>query len=99
MARVMIVGAKQWIMAAAAERNVAELLDLAVGEPMLRLERVTQVADGLSVESVRAFCYPERYRNYSELAPQPSGLAQLAKLEDRRAQGGKVRYSSRGKQR
>lgn len=73
-----IVRAAQWISAGNADKEVAELLELDIGAPVLTLERVTYVEGEEPVESVRAYFHPERYRHYSELVPQPVMIADLA---------------------
>lgn len=73
--------AAQWISAGAADAEVAELLELEAGSPILKLERVTYVAREEPVESVGAHFHPERYRHYSELVPQPVMVADLTGRE------------------
>ena len=67
--------AQQWIEAAAAPRDVAGLLDIEAGTPVLKIERVTFVDGDEPIENVEAFFHPERYRHYNELSSQPVGLA------------------------
>lgn len=83
-----ITGAKQWISAAATDRDVAGLLELEVGRPVLQLERVTRVAGDLPIESVEAFFRPDRYRSYSELVPRPIEMSRLAGSREERIRGG-----------
>ncbi|MGF1471296.1 MAG: GntR family transcriptional regulator [Rubrobacteraceae bacterium] len=67
--------AQQWITAAAAPADIAGLLEIEPGTPVLKVERVTFVAGDEPIENVEAFFHPERYRHYNELSSQPVGLA------------------------
>ncbi len=67
--------AQQWIEAAAVHQDVAGLLDVEAGIPVLKIERVTFVDGDEPIENVEAFFHPERYRHYNELSSQPVGLA------------------------
>jgi GntR family transcriptional regulator len=67
--------AQQWIEAAAAPGDIAGLLDVESGTPVLKIERVTFVDGDEPIENVEAFFHPERYRHYNELSSQPVGLA------------------------
>ncbi len=63
--------AHQWIGAAAAPADVAGLLEIGAGVPLLKIERVARVAGDAPIESVEAFFHPERYRHYNELPSPP----------------------------
>jgi len=63
--------AHQWIVAAAAPADVAGLLEIGEGMPLLKIERVARVAGDAPIESVEAFFHPERYRHYNELPAPP----------------------------
>lgn len=67
--------ARQWIGAAAAAPDVARLLEIAPGVPVLRIKRVTFVAGDGPVEVVEAYFHPERYQHYNELSAQPVEVA------------------------
>jgi len=67
--------AHQWIGAAAAPEDVAGLLEIGAGVPLLRIERVARVAGDAPIESVEAFFHPERYRHYNELPTPPAEAA------------------------
>ena len=62
--------AQQWIEAAA-PGDVAGLLGIEAGAPVLKIERVTFVDGEEPVENVEAFFHPERYRHYDELSSRP----------------------------
>jgi len=81
-----IIRATQWIGAAAAEDEIARLLELAPGAPVLWLKRITYVEGDQPVESVEAFFHSRRYHYYSELLPQPSTVVQLPLALRREAQ-------------
>ncbi len=63
--------AYQWIGAAAATADVATLLELEQGAPVLKVERVTFVSGDVPIESVIAFFHPGRYQHYNELSSRP----------------------------
>lgn len=69
-----VARAQQWIEAAAVPRDVAGLLGVEVGTPVLKIERVTFVDGDEPIENVEAFFHPERYRHYNELSSQLVGL-------------------------
>ena len=60
--------ARQWIGAATADDDVAELLEIPPGVPVLRVRRVTLVTADAPVESVEAYFHPDRYQHYNELS-------------------------------
>ena len=62
----------QWIGAATAEPDVADLLEIPGGVPVLNVRRITCVTDDEPVEAVEAFFHPERYQHYNELSAQPA---------------------------
>ena len=64
--------ARQWIGADTATPDVAELLEISPGVPVLKIRRVTSVTGGEPVEVVEAFFHPERYQHYNELSTQPA---------------------------
>ena len=64
--------ARQWIGAATAEPDVAGLLEIPAGVPVLKIRRITCVAGGDPAEVVEAFFHPERYQHYNELSTQPA---------------------------
>ncbi|MDQ6659493.1 MAG: GntR family transcriptional regulator [Chloroflexota bacterium] len=74
-----IVSAIQWIGAAAAEEDVAQLLELKASSPVLRVKRVTYVEGDQPIEYVQAFFHPRRYQHCSELFPQRQMMAQVSK--------------------
>ena len=63
---------RQWIVAAS-PADVAALLELEPGAPVLRLDRVAYVFGDLPIESVTAFLHPDRYQHYAELSLRPDG--------------------------
>lgn len=63
--------ARQWIEAASVPGDVAGLLDIEAGVPVLKVERVTFVEGDQAVENVEAFFHPERYKHYNELSSRP----------------------------
>src|SRR3712207_7694745 len=67
--------ARQWIGAAAAEPDVADLLGIPAGVPVLKVRRITCVTGEEPVEVVEAFFHPERYQHYNELPAQPAEVA------------------------
>ncbi len=67
--------AHQWIEAASAPGDVAGLLGIEAGTPVLKVERVTFVDENKAVENVEAFFHPERYKHYNELSSRPIGIA------------------------
>jgi GntR family transcriptional regulator len=64
--------ARQWIGAATAAPDVADLLEITPGVPVLKIRRVTCITGGEPIEVVEAYFHPERYRHYNELSPQPA---------------------------
>lgn len=66
--------ARQWIGAATANDDVAGLLEIPPGVPVLRVRRVTLVTGDAPVESVEAYFHPERYQHYNELSVGPAEL-------------------------
>ena len=58
---------RQWIGAATATSDVAALLEIPAGIPVLHVRRITFVAGGSPVELVEAHFHPERYQHYNEL--------------------------------
>ena len=64
--------ARQWIGAATAESDVADLLEIPAGVPVLTVRRITCVTGNEPVEAVEAFFHPERYQHYNELSVQPA---------------------------
>ena len=63
--------AHQWMGAATAAKDVAEMLEIEPGVPVLRIERVTFATGEQPIELVEAFFHPERYQHYNELSSQP----------------------------
>lgn len=63
--------AHQWIGAAAATADVAALLELEQGAPVLKVQRVNFVSGDVPIESVTAFFHPGRYQHYNELSSTP----------------------------
>jgi len=66
--------ARQWIGAATAEPDVADLLEIPAGVPVLKVRRITCVTGDEPVEAVEAFFHPERYQHYNELSAQPAEI-------------------------
>ena len=64
--------ARQWIGAATATEDVAELLEISAGVPVLEIRRVTCVTGEEPAEVVEAYFHPERYQHYNELSAQPA---------------------------
>ena len=64
--------ARQWIGAATAAPEVAELLEIPAGVPVLEIRRITCVTGNEPAEAVEAFFHPERYQHYNELSAQPT---------------------------
>ena len=63
--------ARQWIGAAAAAPDVADLLETAPGVPVLKIRRITCVTGDEPAEAVEAYFHPERYQHYNELSANP----------------------------
>lgn len=70
-----VVRARQWIGAAALPGDVAGLLGIEAGTPVLKVERVALLEGEAPVENVSAFFHPGRYQHYNELASQPAGIS------------------------
>ena len=64
--------ARQWIKAATAAEDVAVLLEIQAGVPVLMIRRITCVTGEEPAEVVEAFFHPERYQHYNELSAQPA---------------------------
>ena len=62
-----IQNSRQWIGAAAATSDVAALLEIPPGIPVLHVRRISYVAGGSPIELVVAYFHPERYQHYNEL--------------------------------
>ena len=62
--------AQQWIEAALVLADVADLLEIEPGVPVLKVRRTTYVAGDMPVEVVEALFHPDRYRHHNELAVQ-----------------------------
>lgn len=58
--------ARQWIGAAAAVPEVARLLEIAPGVPVLKIRRITCVTGREPIEVVEAYFHPDRYQHYNE---------------------------------
>jgi GntR family transcriptional regulator len=65
--------ARQWIGAATVTPDVADLLEITPGIPVLEIRRVTFVSGNAPVEVVEAYFHPERYQHYNELSTQTMG--------------------------
>jgi GntR family transcriptional regulator len=63
--------ARQWIGAATAAPDVADLLEISPGVPVLKIQRITCVTGGEPIEIVEAYFHPERYQHYNELSARP----------------------------
>jgi DNA-binding GntR family transcriptional regulator len=63
--------ARHWVGAAGAAVEVARLLGMRRTAPVLMLERIVEVGDGIVVETARAYLHPGRCRSYGEVAPPP----------------------------
>jgi GntR family transcriptional regulator len=59
---------RQWIGAATATSDVATLLEIPAGVPVLRVRRISFVTGGAPIELVEAHFHPERYQHYNELS-------------------------------
>lgn len=68
-----LVRAGETLEAVAAREREAEVLEVAVGSPLLLLERVTWEADGRPIEYVRSFYRGDRYRFQTELVRNEGG--------------------------
>ena len=66
--------ARQWIGAATAAGDVADLLEIQAGVPVLKITRITCVTGEEPVEVVEAYFHPERYQHYNELSTQPAEI-------------------------
>jgi GntR family transcriptional regulator len=62
---------RQWIGAAAATPDVADLLEIPAGIPVLKVRRITLVTCDSPLELVEAYFHPERYQHYNELSTRP----------------------------
>ena len=56
----------QVAQALAAPKPIATMLDLALGAPVLLLERTFLTRDGIPLEHAQVFCRPDRYRQIIE---------------------------------
>ena len=63
-----IQNSRQWIVAATAPSDVAALLEIPAGIPVLHVRRLSFVAGGSPIELVEAYFHPERYQHYNELS-------------------------------
>ena len=63
-----IQNSRQWIGAATATSEVAALLEIPAGIPVLKVIRTTLVTGDDPVELVEAHFHPERYQHYNELS-------------------------------
>jgi GntR family transcriptional regulator len=63
--------AVQWLSAVSAGREVARVLKIKTGAPVLKLERVVYLEGDIPVESVTGYFHGEVYKHYSEARPQP----------------------------
>jgi GntR family transcriptional regulator len=63
--------AQQWIQATIPAPDVAALLDVPAGTPVLLVKRVSFVTDNKPIEFVEAFFHPDRYRYYNEFSVKP----------------------------
>lgn len=54
--------AEQWISAAAAEPSIASALQVSVGSPLLKIERVMTGPKGIPVQFIRAHYRPDRFQ-------------------------------------
>jgi GntR family transcriptional regulator len=62
---------RQWIGAASATPDVAALLEIPAGVPVLKVRRITLVTGDAPIELVEAHFHPERYQHYNELSTWP----------------------------
>ena len=62
---------RQWIGAATATQDVAGLLEIPAGVPVLKVRRITLVTGEEPIELVQAHFHPERYQHYNELSANP----------------------------
>jgi GntR family transcriptional regulator len=72
-AGAVLESAEQWISAAAAESDVADLLDLPAGSPVLRIERIMREAKRTPVELLQAHYHPDRFQYHVKSARKRSG--------------------------
>ncbi len=63
----------QVAQALAAPKQIAAMLDTAVGAPLLLLERTFLTRDGIALEHAQVFCRPDRYRQIIEFRSATSG--------------------------
>jgi hypothetical protein len=63
----------QVAQALAAAKPIARMLDLAVGAPLLLLERTFLTRDGIPLEHAQIFCRPDRYRQIIEFRSSNTG--------------------------
>lgn len=67
--------ARQWIGAAAATPEVAGVLEIKSGVPVLRIRRITCVTGGKPIEIVEAYFHPDRYQHYNEFTSRTDSSA------------------------
>jgi GntR family transcriptional regulator len=60
--------ARQWIVAATVAPEVAELLEIPAGVPVLEIRRIICVTGNEPAEAVEAYLHPGRYQHYNELS-------------------------------
>jgi GntR family transcriptional regulator len=63
----------QVAQALAAPKPIATMLDLAIGAPLLLLERTFLTRDGIPLEHAQVFCRPDRYRQIIEFRSTNTG--------------------------
>jgi GntR family transcriptional regulator len=67
-----VQNSRQWIGAATSTSDVAALLEIPAGIPMLRVIRITLITGDDPIELVEAHFHPERYQHYNELSTHPA---------------------------
>jgi GntR family transcriptional regulator len=63
----------QVAQALAAPKPIATMLNLAIGAPLLLLERTFLTRDGIPLEHAQIFCRPDRYRQIIEFRSTDTG--------------------------
>ena len=71
---------RQWIGAATATQDVAGLLEIPAGVPVLKVRRITLVTGEEPIELVQAHFHPERYQHYNELSTPRSAASEAPAL-------------------
>ncbi len=65
--KLKVVRVEQWINTSNPSDEIANLLKLDIGCPILKMKRIVYLEGGIPVESVIAYFHPQHYTHYSEI--------------------------------